>query len=66
MSRNSYKLPKHKLQQAVPTRWNVQRIMLESLLQQKDAVTLALADDKDVKLLNAQRWNTARELINML
>ena len=59
-------LPRHKLLQDCATRWNSQCVMLERLLEQRDAVSLVLASVPTVKNLSAQQWSTAAELTSTL
>ena len=59
-------LPQHKLVQDISTRWNSQVQMLERLIEQRTAVTLALSQSTNSNVptnLTADAWTTAEELV---
>jgi hypothetical protein len=60
-------LPRHRLAQDVATRWNSKYIMIDRLLEQKEAVTLYLASaDTNVNNLTSREWTTIKELSHVL
>lgn len=60
------KLTEHKLKMEVSTRWNSRFYMLQRLVEQKDAVMLALSSIETVENFTPHEWRTAAEYCNTL
>ena len=59
-------IPKHKLQQDEPTRWNSTLFMLESIYEQKMAQAAYATEHGGITVLNSHQLDIIRKLIALL
>ncbi|XP_073726190.1 zinc finger BED domain-containing protein 4-like [Misgurnus anguillicaudatus] len=59
-------LPQHRIIQSVPTRWNSTLHMLESMLEQKRALTVYAGEHGKISILTADQWTLVGNLIDTL
>ena len=59
-------IPKHKLQQDEPTRWNSILFMLESIYEQKMALAAYATEHGGITMLNHNQLDIARKIISAL
>ena len=59
-------IPKHKLQQDEPTRWNSTLFMLESIYEQKMALAAYATEHRGITMLNDNQLDIARKIISAL
>ena len=59
-------IPKHKLQQDEPTRWNLTLFMLESIYEQKTALAAYSTEHGGITMLNSHQLDIIRQLIALL
>ena len=59
-------IPKHKLQQDEPTRWNSTLFMLESIYEQKMALAAYATEHGGITMLNSHQLDIIRKLIALL
>lgn len=59
-------LPQHRIIQSVPTRWNSTLHMLESILEQKRALTIYAREHGKISILIADQWTLLGNLIDTL
>jgi hypothetical protein len=59
-------LPKHKLIENVPTRWNSVFLMLERILEQKKAIVVYCSESSTLPSLDANKWNLIAKLCLLL
>lgn len=59
-------MPVKKLQQDVPTRWNSTYFMMQSLVEQKRALSAYAADYELPATLNATQWGILDKMTNLL
>lgn len=59
-------LPKHKLIQNVPTRWNSTYHMLERMFEQKKAIVMYVLDNHQLPSLDGNKWNLIGKLCILL
>lgn len=59
-------LPQHRIIQSVPTRWNSTLHMLESMLEQRRALTVYAGEHGKISVLTADQWTLVDNLIATL
>ena len=59
-------LPQHRIIQSVPTRWNSNLYMMESMIAQKRALTVYAGEHGKIDTLTADQWTVVGNLIDTL
>lgn len=59
-------VPQHRLIQCCSTRWNSEVLMLQRLIEQKNAISLVLSSVSGVKNLDGDQWRAAVLLVEAL
>nr|XP_022903539.1 zinc finger BED domain-containing protein 4-like [Onthophagus taurus] len=59
-------LPEHALFQDVETRWNSTYLMMERLLEQKNALNLYRIEKGGILEINSGEWNLIEDIVNVL
>ena len=59
-------IPKHKLQQDEPTRWNSTLFMLDSIYEQKMALAAYATEHGGITMLNSHQLEVVQKLISLL
>lgn len=62
----SLNLPEHALFQDVETRWNSTYLMMERLLEQKNALNLYRIEKGGILEINSDEWNLMKDIVNVL
>ena len=62
----THNLPKHKLLQDVPTRWNSTYMMLEHIFEQKTALSSYCVETADMPVFDANKWAMIGKLSKIL